>query len=82
MKLLEFLWVKKMEKSAISGQNPHIGTGTKSGYRYPLDKGKVVPVSIKVVPVPIPSEGLVPVPIKVVPVPMLPATLFLHTLHY
>ena len=42
-----------MEKSAIFGQNPHIGTGIESGYRYPLDRGKVVPVPIKVVPVPI-----------------------------
>ena len=38
-----------MAKSAIYGQNPHIGTGTKSGYRYPLDRGKVVPIPIKVV---------------------------------
>ena len=63
-----------MAKSAISRQNPHIG-GTESGYRYPLDRGKVVPV-------PIHSEGVVRVLIKVVQVPMLPATLFLHTLHY
>ena len=42
-----------MAKSTISGQNPHIGTGTESGYRYPLDRGKVVLVPIKVVPVPI-----------------------------
>ena len=41
-----------MAKSVISGQNPQFGTGTNKGwYRYPLDKGKVVP--IKVVPVPI-----------------------------
>ena len=64
-----------MEKSAISRQNPHIGTSTESGYRYPWDRGKVVPV-------PIDSEGLVPVTIKVVLVLMLPTTLFLHTLHY
>ena len=42
-----------MEKSVNPGQNPHIGTGSESGYRYPLDKGKVVLVPIKVVPVPI-----------------------------
>ena len=43
-----------MEKSAISGQNPQFGTGTKKGwYRYSLDRGKVVPVPIKMVPVPI-----------------------------
>ena len=42
-----------MAKSVISGQNPHTGTGTESGYRYPIDKGKVVLVPIKVVPVPI-----------------------------
>ena len=29
-----------MAKSAISGQNPHIGTGTKSGYRYPWTEAK------------------------------------------
>ena len=32
-----------MAKSAISGQNPQVGTGTESGYRYPLDIDKVVP---------------------------------------
>ena len=42
-----------MAKSVISGKNPQIGTSTESGYRYPLDKGKVVLVPIKVVPVPI-----------------------------
>ena len=31
-----------MAKSTISRQNPHIGIGTESGYRYPLDRGKVV----------------------------------------
>ena len=36
-----------MEKSAISRQNLQFGTGTKKGwYRYPLDRGKVVPVPI------------------------------------
>ena len=44
---------REMAKSAILGQNPQFCTGTKKGwYRYPLDKGKVVPVSIKVVLVP------------------------------
>ena len=43
-----------MAKSVISGQNPQFGTGTKNGwYRYPLDRGKVVLVPIKVSPVPI-----------------------------
>ena len=43
-----------MTKSAISGQNLQFGTGTKKGwYWYPLDRGKVIPVLIKVVPVPI-----------------------------
>ena len=43
-----------MEKSAISGKNPQFGTGTKKvWYRYPLDKGKVVSVLIKVPLVPI-----------------------------
>ena len=67
-----------MEKSVISRQNPHIDTGTKSGYQYPLGRGKVVLVSIKVVLVP---EGLVPVLIKVVSVLELLATLFLYPLH-
>ena len=71
-----------MAKSVISTQNPHIGTDTENGYQYPWDRGKVVPLPIKVVWVPIHSEGLVPVPIKVVPVSMLLATLFLHALHY
>ena len=43
-----------MAKSAIFGQNPQFDCGTKKGwYRYPLDRGKVVPVPIKVVLVPI-----------------------------
>ena len=43
-----------MAKYAISGQNPQFGTDTKKGwYWYTLDRGKVVPVLIKVVPVPI-----------------------------
>ena len=65
-----------MEKSAISGQNPHIGTGTKSGYWYPLCRGDLVSVPKIWIPVPIHSERLVPVLIKVIPVPMLPTTLF------
>ena len=67
---LSFVGGKKA-KSAITGQTPRIGTGTRSWYRYPWCRGKVVPV-------PIDSEGLVPVQVKVVPVPLLPATLFLH----
>ena len=65
----------KMAKSAISGQNPNISTGTrcverkwyqyqKKGYQYPFT-----------------SRGLIPVPIKVVPVPMLPTTLFVYPLY-
>ena len=42
-----------MAKSAISGQNLHIGIGTKNGYQYPLDRGKAIQVLIKVVSVPI-----------------------------
>ena len=43
-----------MAKSVISGQNPQFGTGTKKGwYQYPLDRGEVVPIPIKVVSVPI-----------------------------
>ena len=51
------------------------GTGTKKWYRYPWYRGQVVPVPLKVVPVPIDSEGLVPVPVKVVPVPLFPTPL-------
>ena len=43
-----------MAKFSISRQNPQFGTSTKKGwYRYPLDRGKVVPIPIKVLPVPI-----------------------------
>ena len=36
-----------MEKSTISRQNPQFRTDTKKGWcRYPLDRGKVVPVPI------------------------------------
>ena len=49
--------------------------GEKEWYRYPLCKRQVVPV-------PIDSKGLVPVQVKVVPVPLLPATLFLHVIHF
>ena len=41
-----------MTKSAISGQNPPIGTGTESGYRYPLDRGKWYRYQMLVVSVP------------------------------
>ena len=68
----------KMEKSAIIGQTLRIGIGTRSWYRYPWCRREVVMVPIKVVPVPINSEGLVPVPVKMVKVPLLPTTLFLH----
>ena len=40
------------------------GTGTKKWYLYPWCRGLVVPIPLKVVPVPIGSEGLVPVPVK------------------
>ena len=70
-----------MTKSAISGQNPHIGTCTESGYRYPLYREELVPVPKVGVPVPIHKEGLVPIAIKVVLVSMLPITLFLYPLH-
>ena len=43
---------------------------------------RVVPVPLKVVPVPIGSRVLVPVPVQVVPVPMFPTTLFLHAMHF
>ena len=58
-----------MPKSAISEQNLHIGTGTESGYQYPLDRGKVVPVPFKWYRYRFTRKGLVPVLIKVVPVP-------------
>ena len=67
-----------MPKSDSSGQKSHIGTGTKKWYRYPRCSGQVVPVPLKLVPIPIDSKGLVPVPVKVVPVPQLPAALILH----
>ena len=38
----------------------------------------MVPVPLKMVPVPTGSERLVPIPVKVVPVPQLPEALFLH----
>ena len=54
-----------MEKSAIYGQNPQFGTDTKKGwYWYPLDRGKVVPVLIKVVPVPMLPAALIFVPLR------------------
>ena len=71
-----------MAKSAIFWADPASGTGTKEWYWYPLCIRQVVPVPLKVVPVPIGSRVLVPVPIQVVPVPMLPATLFLHAMHF
>ena len=46
-----------MTKSTISGRNPHIGTGTKSGYGYPLYRGELVPVPLVGVPVPIHQRG-------------------------
>ena len=61
------------------------GTGTESGYEYPLDRGKWYRYQKLMVPIPIHRKGLVPVPIKVVsvpikvvPVPELPTTLFLY----
>ena len=61
---------------------PFLGRTCKSWHRYPLCRGDVVPVPKIWVSVPIDSKGLVPISVKVVPVSMLPATLFLHTLHY
>ena len=57
-----------------------VGTDTKNGYRYPLDKGKVVSVPIKWYWYPFTRKGLVPVPINVVSVPMLPVALIFVTL--
>ena len=78
---MEEKWVR-MAKSAIFWAKPVSGTDTKEWYRYRLYRIQVVPVPLKVVMVPISSEGLVPVPVKVVPVPLLPATLFLHDMHF
>ena len=47
-----------MAKSAISRQNPHVGTGTETGYRYPLYKGELVPVPLVGVPIPIHQRGI------------------------
>ena len=53
-----------MAKSAISGQNLQFSTGTKKGwYRYPLDRGKVVLIPIKVAPVPMLPAALIFVPL-------------------
>ena len=71
---MEEKWVR-MAKSAIFWEEPVSGTGTKEWYRYPLCRRQVVPTSIG-------SRVLVPVPVQVVPVPMLPATLFLHAMHF
>ena len=73
-----------MAKSAMFGVEPVGGTGTKEWYRYPLCRRQVVPVPLKVLPVPIGSRVLVSVlvPIQVVPVPMFPATLFLHVMQF
>ena len=52
-----------MAKSTIFWAEPASGTGTKSWYRYPLCKGEVVLVPLKVIPVPINRRGLLPVPV-------------------
>ena len=76
------------EKWVRNGKICHFWAEPAKGYWYPklvlvpIVQRDVVPVPKIWVPVPIDSEGLVLVPIKVVPVPMLPATLFLRTLHY
>ena len=80
-RFIEEKWVR-MAKSAIFWVEPTSGTGTKSWHRYPLCRIEVVPIPLKVVPVPIGSRVLVPIPIQVVPIPMLPATLFLHAMHF
>ena len=64
---MEEKWVK-MLKSRI------FWAKTLEWYRYQ----RVVPIPLKLVPVPTGSEGLVPVPVKVVLVPLLPATLNWH----
>ena len=69
-----------MAKSAIFGVEPVGGTSTKEWYRYPLCRRQVVPVPLKVLPVPIGSRVLVS--IQVVPIPMFPATLFLHVMQF
>ena len=69
-------------KSTIFGAEPVSGTSTKEWYRYPLCRGEVVSVPLKVVPVPIGSRVVVPVPVQVVPIPIFPVTLFLHAMHF
>ena len=66
------------EKRVRNAKIQHFICKTCKWYRYPLCRGEVVPVPLKVVPIPIGSVGLVPVPVKVVLVPLLPTTLFLH----
>ena len=73
-RFIEEKWVR-MAKSAIFWAKPASGTCTKSWYWYPLCRGEVVPV-------PIDRRGLVLVPVQVVLVPMIPATLFLHVMHF
>ena len=70
-----------MTKSAISEQNSRVGTGSKRGYWYPLDRGKWYRYQKLVVPVPIHRKELVSVLIKVVPVPMLPTALIFVFVH-
>ena len=52
-----------MAKSAISGQNPQFGTGTKKWHRYPFTIIGLVPVLIKVVPVSMLPAALIFVPL-------------------
>ena len=83
MKLFEYLWVRNGKICHLWAEpvgQRQSGTSTESGYRYPLDRGKVVPVPIKMVQVPTHQKGLVPVPIKVVAVLMLPTTFDFCTL--
>ena len=47
-----------MAKSAISGQNSHIGTGTESGYRYLWTEKKWYRYQKLVVPIPTYRKGV------------------------
>ena len=70
-----------MAKSAISGQNLCIGTGTESGYRYLRIETKWYRYQKKVVPVPKDSGTGTHSQKGLVLVPMLPATLIFVPLH-
>ena len=80
-RFFEEKWMKMEKIQRFLGKKTVCGTGTKEWYRYPWCRGQVVPVPLKLVPVPTGNEGLVLVLVKGVPVPQLPAALFCIFLH-